>query len=240
MSNRKLPRREVPDVRPGGLHLPIFRKRAAIYVDGMNLYHALEELDRNYLKWLDLFALGRVIAPGSEVVRRVVWCTAYAPRDRKAAQRHQRYHEALAATGVRCLTGHFLITADGCNACGHNWSVAVEKQSDVNLALAMVDDAFEDVFDVAYLVTADGDQAATARFLKERFPHKRLVAVSPPNRRWNKALLDWADAKVMLTPAHLEAALLPAEVGGVKRPGVYAPPRLPGPRGHLALVASNE
>jgi len=230
----------VPDVRPGGFHPPVFRKRAAIYVDGLNLYHAIAELDRNYLKWLDLFALGRVIAPRSEVFRRAVWCTAYAPRDRKGIERHQAYHEALEATGVKCLVGHFLISADGCNACGHQWSVALEKQSDVNLALALVDDAFEDRFDVAYLVTGDGDQAATARYIKERFPKKRLVAVCAPNRRWNKALLDWADAKVRLEPEHLEQALLPAEVGSVKRPGVYAPPELPLTRGHLALVSSNE
>ena len=32
-------------------------KRVAVYVDGFNLYHAIDELRDNQLKWLDLWQL---------------------------------------------------------------------------------------------------------------------------------------------------------------------------------------
>lgn len=243
MPNRKAQQRDVPAVQTGGFHLPVFRRRAAMYVDGFNLYHAIDEMDRDYLKWLDLRQLGRVIAPKSEVMRKVVWCTAFRPQGQGKLQRHQLYFEALKARGVTCVTGHFVTHADGCNACGHTWTVSTEKQSDVNLALSIVDDAHENRFDVCYLVTTDGDHAATARFLKERFPHKKLVLVAPPGRRHNRTLLEWADAQVSLEPEQLAQALLPEVVrtsdGPVQRPPAYTPPETPKAKKHLTLVSSN-
>jgi hypothetical protein len=243
MSELRARKREVPVVRTDGFHLPVFRRRAALYVDGFNLYHALVDLDREWLKWLDLQALARIMAPRSQVVRKVVWATAFKPQARHKLIRHQLYHDALRARGVTCLTGHFVIHTDGCNACGHMWQVAQEKQGDVNLALAVLDDAHENRFDVCYLLSGDGDHAATARWLKERFPEKKLVSVAAPGRRHNRAILDWADGQVSLEFGHLAACLLPAAVDGpdgtILRPATYDPPEAPKARGHLTLVKSD-
>ncbi len=235
--------RDVPVVRTGGFHLPVFRRRAAFYVDGFNLFHAVDGLKREHLKWLDLRALARSVAPRSQTIRRVTWVTAFRPQAQRRLALHQAYFDALRATGVQCLTGHFVVYSDRCNACGHAWNVAEEKQSDVNLALAVLDDAHEDRFDVCYLLTTDGDHAATARFLKEKFPKKRLVVVTPPDRRPNRTLLDWADAQASIGVEQLEASLLPAEVQGyggtILRPALYDPPPVPRRKGPLTLVASN-
>jgi hypothetical protein len=243
MPELKARKREVPVVRTDGFHLPIFRRRAALYVDGFNLYHSILGLEREWLKWLDLWRLAQVIAPRSQVVRKVVWATAFRPGVRHKLVRHQLYHDALEARGVTCLQGHFVIYPDGCNACGHTWQVAEEKQSDVNLALAVLDDAHENRFDVCYLLTGDGDHAATARFLKEKFPQKRLVSVAPPGRRHNGAILKWADAQVSLEFSHLANSLLPAVIegpdGAILRPATYDPPEVPKVRGHLKLVSSD-
>lgn len=113
----------------------------------------------------------------------------------------------------------------------------------MNLALSILDDAHEDRFDVCYLVTTDGDHAATARFLKERFPKKTLVVVTPPGRRANRTLLDWADAQTTIEIDQLHAALLPAQLHGpegvIERPAVYEPPLVPRRKGPLTLVSSN-
>ncbi len=235
-------KRDIPVVRTEGFHLPIFRRRAALYVDGFNLYHAIDGLDREYLKWLDIRALARSIAPRSQVVRRVTWVTAFRPQAKRRHDLHQAYFDALKATGVHCLTGHFVVYSDRCNACGHMWNVAEEKQSDVNLALAVLDDAHEDRFDVCYLLTTDGDHAATARFLKERFPRKQLVVVTPPERRANRTLLEWADAQTSIDIDQLERALLPPVLQGadgpIFRPSIYEPPLVPRRRGPLTLVSS--
>ncbi len=245
MSERQARQRkhEVPVVRTGGFHLPIFRRRAAFYVDGFNLFHSIRDLDRNYLKWVDLWALGRVIAPRSQVIRKVTWVTAVRPQSQHKIDRHHTYAEALKARGVTCLNGHFVVYADGCNACGHHWKIAEEKQSDVNLALSVLDDAHANRFDVCYLLTTDGDHAATARFLKQRFPDKKLVIVTPPGRNPNRTLLEFADAQVPMEVEQLERALLPAIVdgpdGAIVRPAVYDPPDVPRSKAHLTLVSSD-
>lgn len=233
---------EPPELRRDGFHLPVFRRRAALYVDGFNLYHALDSLNRPHLKWLDLDALARELTPKSQRVSRVVWCSAYRPQMRAKLRRHQTYHDALEARGVVCRMGHFVVMSDGCNACGHTWTVSMEKQGDVNLALSLVADAEDDLFDVAYLMTTDGDHAATARYLKQRFPKKTLVVVAPPERRHNRFLLEWADWKTTVELDQLERALLPAAMNGpdgeaIVRPSAYDPP----PeirRGPLRLVHS--
>ena len=30
------------------------RRRVSVYIDGFNLYHAIDALNENHLKWLDL------------------------------------------------------------------------------------------------------------------------------------------------------------------------------------------
>jgi hypothetical protein len=232
----------------GGWSLPFFRKRAAFYIDGFNLYNAVDAYKRPYLKWLNLKALGRAIAPKSEVVKRVVWCSAFSPTNRSKLKRHEDYMKALKGQGVICRMGHFIHAMDGCNACGHKWQVAVEKQGDVNLALSIAADAEDDLFDVCYLVTADGDHAATARYLKERFPKKKLVLVTPPGRFHNRNIERIADSCVEITTAHLEASLLPQMAKykhrflgrgeKVERPEVYDPPELR-EKSHLRLIVNN-
>lgn len=227
---------------------PFFRRRAAVYYDGFNLYHAVEAYKRPYLKWLDLKTLARSLAPKSEAVRRVVWCSAFRPQSRTAHKRHEDYMNALKARGIVCRIGHFVSAMDGCNACGHTWHLAIEKQSDVNLALSIASDAEDDLFDVCYLVTADGDHAATARYLKERFPKKQLVLVSPPGRHPNRHILPFADRAVEIEREHLEASLLPQVTKyrqkflgpqkTIQRPEAYDPPELR-VKGHLRMVVNN-
>jgi hypothetical protein len=232
----------------GGWSLPFFRKRAAFYYDGFNLYHAVDAYKRPYLKWLNLKALGRAIAPKTEVVKRVVWCSAVSPANRSKLQRHEDYRKALEGQGVICRMGHFIHSMDNCNSCGHKWQISVEKQGDVNLALSIAADAEDDLFDVCYLVTADGDHAATARYLKERFPKKKLVLVTPPGRYHNRQIERMADACIEIQTHHLEASLLPEMAKykqrflgyseKVTRPEVYDPPELR-EKGHLKLIVNN-
>lgn len=231
-----------------GWRWPFSRSRAAFYFDGFNLYHAIDAYKRPYLKWLNLKALSRALAPKGEAVKRVVWCSAFRPAQKAKLKRHEDYMKALEGQGVICRMGHFVHGMDHCNACGHSWQLSVEKQGDVNLALSIAADAEDDLFDVCYLVTADGDHAATARYLKQRFPKKKLVLVTPPGRYHNRHIERLADACIEIEMAHIEASLLPEmakykahflrKADKVARPDVYAPPA-PVQRGGLRLVVNN-
>lgn len=200
-----------------------------MYVDGFNLYYAILELDQPYLKWLNLRRLGESIIPSrSEQLDKILFCSAYTGKfDKKV--RHENYISALKTTGVSVVLGHYTKEPVDCASCGHVWQKNTEKQTDVNVALSLFDDAYQDVFDHAYLVTADSDQAATARLFKARFPQKRLTAVCPPNRHHSQHILSYADAKISLTSDHLDKAVFPGLVtaegqSAVIRPPEYAPP----------------
>jgi hypothetical protein len=207
--------------------------RAALYVDGFNLYHAIDDLHQNHLKWLNLWKLGELLIPSqSEVLVKVVYCTAIRSDDPQKMIRHRTYIRALEAVGVTCLKGHFSKEERSCRQCFARWQAPVEKQGDVNLAITLIDDAHTGVFDHAYLITADSDQAATVRLLCERFPTKQLTTVSPPGRTHCKEILAYTPRKIALNVAHLARSLFPKHVivDGrliVSRDPAYDPPAGP-------------
>ena len=102
---------------------------------------------------------------------KVRWFTALqrrAPDDKK--QRHREFITALKHYNVSVHEGHFIYDQVDCRKCDHVWEKPQEKETDVGIALRLFDDAYQDVFDVAYLLTADSDQGATAKMMKLRFP----------------------------------------------------------------------
>lgn len=210
------------------------KARAALYVDGFNLYHAIDNLGEPFLKWLNLWALGERILPRkSQKLVRVVYCTAKKKDDPAKLRRHEEYISALRQYGVEVKLGHFIHDDMGCRQCGHTWRAPSEKESDVNVAISLIDDAHRDIFDHAYLLTADSDQGATARLFKERFPNKTLTSVVPPGQGASKSILSHASGKITITRDYIEDCLLPSilieEVDGkqtlrFRRPPEYAPP----------------
>jgi hypothetical protein len=58
-------------------------------------------------------------------------------------------------------------------------------------------------------VTADSDQAATAKMFRNCFPEKRFITVSPPGRNISHNILTYSHGKVSLTKEHLEKSLFP-------------------------------
>lgn len=206
------------------------RDRAALYVDGFNLYHAVDDLREPFLKWCNLWRLGEIIIPStSEVLVRVVFCTAYYPGNHGKRIRHERFVRALETVGVECVLGHYVHEAMDCRACGHEWDKPTEKETDINLALSLYDDAVHDVFDHAYLLTGDSDQAATARMFKARFDGKKLTTVSPPGRNFSKHILKHADSSIALNRDHIERchfghAVVVEGKPPVLRPAEYQPP----------------
>lgn len=58
--------------------------------------------------------------------------------------------------------------------------------TDVNIAVELMKDSFDDAFDTALLLSADSDLAAPVSFIRDRYPSKRIVMVRPPNRQSKK------------------------------------------------------
>ncbi|UWR15145.1 NYN domain-containing protein [Sulfitobacter sp. M368] len=195
-------------------------RRAVLYVDGFNLYHPLCELNDNTLKWLNLWALGqRICQDRQHNLVGVKYCTAFQKRDSDQLSRHKIYINALEAVNVETVYGHY-IHADSkpCGACGMVTTHLNEKQTDINLALSLFSDAMQDAFDYAYLLSADSDQAATGKFLRDFFPKKKLITVSPPNKPISDNVANYAVGKRRLNRDDIEKCRFPnyVQAGSLK------------------------
>lgn len=207
------------------------KKRAAFYFDGFNLYHALDGLRQPHLKWLSLYDLGNLLIPSrDEEVCSVVYFTAYLTHKPDKLVRHRAYVAALEATGVECILGRFKYSDITCRNCGTQWRSYEEKETDVNIGVRIVRDAFRDVFDVYYLVSADTDLSPAIRLLKTDFPHKEFVSVATPRRPHSSEFLRLADRTLKITENALSICLLPPQLMGkegkvIARPVQYGIPK---------------
>ena len=206
------------------------RLRGGVYVDGFNLYHALDDLRKPYLKWLNLRKLSERFARGhAHSVDHLVFCTAFFPGDFGKRKRHENYNAAQEAFGVTIRLGHTTKEPMACADCARRWDQPREKETDINIALSAYADVCQNLVDVIFLVTADTDQAATLRFIGEHHPHVKRVVITPPGREKSKHLRDLSEANWQLTEADIDACILPAMFHNpagklIVRPPEYAPP----------------
>jgi uncharacterized LabA/DUF88 family protein len=194
--------------------------RAALYVDGFNLYHSILDHGEPWLKWSNLWRLGEILArPHKAQLVKVAFCTAVPDDQAKTRDNHITYNSALRAVGVTIVPGHHMFEPNG---------KRLEKQSDINLALELMFDAEDDVYDIAILLTADSDQAATARRFKKRFAQKKFIAIATLGRPVPEKIKSYTKHHAPLKLAQLEESIFPQAVAGLKstivRPSDYDPP----------------
>ena len=193
--------------------------RAALYIDGFNLYHPINEMGAPHLKWINLWALGEnICAPHGAILEKVVFCTAVPTHLPDVRDRHNTFNAAQRAYGVKIIPGHHVHD-------GQKWN---EKQSDINVALHLILDAVDDQYDLAILLSADSDQAATAKMFCDRFPHKKLLGVAPPNKTVPTKVQPHCFIHFSLSVPMLEKCVMGDAIQGAKglilRPTQYAPP----------------
>lgn len=59
--------------------------------------------------------------------------------------------------------------------------------TDVNISVEMMKDAFQDRFDIAFLLSADSDLVSPVQTIRQLFPQKKVIVIFPPGRS-SKAL----------------------------------------------------
>ena len=208
-------------------------KRAVAFIDGFNLYHALHDLREPHLKWVDLWRLCERFTGTKLRLHKVLYFSAFATWRPDAFRRHRAYVKALQHAGVETIMGHFKEKDRGCRACGARWVAHEEKETDGNIALHLLNEAYKDRFDCALLVSNDSDLAPAIRMLKAEFPQKWVRIVTPPKKRTSKELVQAASGMQHVRSvkhSHVAAALLPATLSladgtVVQRPVEYRPPR---------------
>ncbi len=171
----------------GGQHSSIEQDtRVVVYIDGFNLYYGMRSRGWRRYYWLDLRRLAeRLLRPG-QTLAGVKYFTARVIPDagsEEKARRQNSYLEALATLAdVDIHYGYYLPKMQRCSDCGATWQAYEEKMTDVNIAVEMLSDAYDDRFDTAIVISADSDLARPITTIRERFPGKRVVVAFPPNR----------------------------------------------------------
>jgi len=145
--------------------------RVIAYVDGFNLYHTVRYYKPNKV---DLWSLFESLNQTNEELVAVKYFSAYAQWLPRKTTSHKRYVKDLEATGVVVKLGQYKKKGPK-----GSWE---EKETDINIALRMVMDAEDDLFDRAKLLTVDSDLVSAVKELKERKPEKQVLIVKPPGR----------------------------------------------------------
>ena len=81
--------------------------RVRCYVDGFNLYHAIEALDKPQLKWLNLKTLATSFLETGEVLDKVMFFTSVLKWDEEKKRRHVNYIKAQRAYGIDVVESTF-------------------------------------------------------------------------------------------------------------------------------------
>lgn len=210
--------------------------RVHCYIDGFNLFHAIDDISRasrgelNYYKWLNLSKLMAVFTdPKVHKIEQIKYFSAYPTWKPKQHEKHLIYVKALQSTGVNPILGQFKEKDIYCPECGLTHKGHEEKESDVNIAVHLISDAYEDRFDHAFIVSRDSDLVGPIKYIRAKFPNKRIKVIAPPLRRHSKELWALANSQASISKLHLEKCLfdeIVLDAAGTKvctRPASYAP-----------------
>jgi hypothetical protein len=187
-----------------------------------------------HLKWVDLRRLVETFTdPSRHEVRKVFYFSAFATWMPDAHSRHQQYVQALTATGVTPIMGRFKSKDIFCKNCKKPYKTHEEKETDVNIALWLLNEAYKDSFDQAFILSRDSDLTPAIRMVLEEFPNKKIKVISPPNAGHSKEIGQIVGKNMLasIKTVHLERNLLPATVTDqesglvvARRPAAYDPP----------------
>lgn len=173
-------------------------KKISVFIDGYNLYHAICALKKPYLKWVNPREVCRFfITDNSEVIERVKFFTA--PPIHKSAEVQARYYafiSALKAHDIEVIEGNFKKKLITYNHDGKEFTRTTheEKESDVNLSLAILEDAYERTSNKLIVITNDSDIAPAIRLARKKNKWLKINVITPPLVKTKKANYDLADA----------------------------------------------
>ncbi len=182
------------------------------YVDGFNVYHALENVGDPRLKWLNYNTLFKSLIRDGEELVAIHLFTAVWKFETKKQKRHQNFLAAQEAYGVKVHLGEFAKPKKWCARHERYCSFREEKQTDVGIAVQMLSDASSGEKQRMILVTADSDQIPAVRALR-KMDHISLTLAYPPKRKSEaRELGDLIPDRLELKPQRLLTCMLPRTV----------------------------
>ena len=159
------------------------KERVIVYVDGFNLYFGLKTKGWKRYYWLNIKELAKNILLSNQTLIAVKYFTSRITDPPDKNKRQNTYIEALETLkDFHIYYGKYQSNTKTCKRCGNIEAVPNEKMTDVNIAVEMLTDAFEDKFDTAILISADSDLTAPIKSIQRLFRKKKVTLAFPPER----------------------------------------------------------
>ncbi|MGH8881935.1 MAG: NYN domain-containing protein, partial [Stackebrandtia sp.] len=159
--------------------------RTIVYIDGHNFQYGMKTAYGHKYLWLDLVRLAARLRP-QDTIAQVRYFTAMTRNDEAAHGIQQTYLRALAihsGAGIDIQLGKHKRRTQRCRLCLASWNSYEEKETDVNIAVSLVEDAAEQRADTAVVISADSDLCPAIRAVSRIAPAQRVYLAFPPKRR---------------------------------------------------------
>lgn len=184
----------------------IKKNRVLVLIDGFNYYHKLKEYQDKYnkcVKWLNYKSLVQSWLSEDDDINslQIYYFSAIAHwRGTQSALRHKTYIRALENSGINVILGEF--KQKKTHRCKDNEKCVnctcvpdrkklirhEEKNSDVNLAITLIEKSIKKEFDKCFILSADNDFATAITKARELNPEVKIIIQPPPLSRKKPAL----------------------------------------------------
>lgn len=187
-----------------------------VYVDAFNLFYG--SLRHTDYRWLNLHRLCELLLTKNNIIKIKYFtaCVSGRPNDPDKPLRQQTYLRALSTLkDTELYFGHYL--TNNCFAplakpkpTGPKYVEIIkteEKGSDVNLASHLLLDAFDNLYEVAVIISNDSDLLFPIHTVRDRF--KRKIGILNPHKKPSLALMKEADFFKPIRPNVLRLSQFP-------------------------------
>lgn len=188
--------------------------RVAVYIDGLNLYYGLRDAGWQRHCWLDLWNMSEnFLRAGQRLVSVKYFTARFLKRAGDGGKYTPQiaYLQALETLPVQIQYGYHQPKRLTCPRCGAVRETFEEKMTDVNIAAALLGDAYGNAYDRAILVSGDNDLAGPVSIIRQQFPRKEVIAAFPPCRRSSR-LIAAASGYFSIGRSKVRDSQLPAQV----------------------------
>ncbi|WP_420123727.1 NYN domain-containing protein [Nakamurella sp.] len=188
-------------------------QRLIVYIDGFNLYHGIHDWAGRKKLWLDVVALAKSLRPASQLIS-VRYFTAPVLDQPEAASRQSTYLDALMARSPGVLTiiqGRYQRKEILCRGCGRARPHYEEKETDVNIAVSIVEDAAMAASDAALVISADSDLIPAVKTAR-RLNSSLFIAAAFPPERYSAHLQRLMPASFLISRTKINQAQMPPVV----------------------------
>ena len=134
--------------------------------------------------------------------------TALATWNAAKVERHKLFIRANESAGVSIVYGEFKRKEKLCRLCHRRYPTFEEKQTDVNIALALLQYAIRDRYDRAVIVSGDTDLIPAIKAVRATFPAKRIGVILPIGKS-SDDMIKHSDFRFKMREYHLASSRFP-------------------------------